>query len=681
MTAKQEEIINRFRHKIHELGYQVASEKEINHGLQLKLPDQSLFMVYTSGKVVFGGKNTPLREQLESWYQAQQLVTQEDFSPEALDNSGRSTRFIVATSKFDKIREVLASLPDEIIWREQDDTGYQIYRAEIRRGTDRAVATQYKTETLLIQGRASALFDEVCSLLDANLVQAKADRATRFLPSDHAKDALAEMNRPEAEQEAWDWLNIHIEQSMFDFLEKHDQDTLIAGAMLFQAAQALNLSMPDYSPLVMPFARAYEGFLIKLFIHIGWIETAIIQQDSSQIVVGSWLNDLAKHIVDTKRHGYIASDLKSGWEGTRHLMIHSDPTRQTKIQSQKEAEHEICGVLLRAIKRGYTNLVGDPIALKPRGTTKKQQPAPKVNTANPIQNQDTVTIKGVDEEILIQRLEADGYSIDYANNPNAPFKWRVMTADWNIFFAKEPPGTLTIRGQNRELFVQWYQGTEQEDKQKPKAYHPHIGADEAGKGDYFGPLVAAAVFVDSQAAVDLARWGVKDSKTMSDNRIQELAQKIRERCAYSLKPLMPADYNQEYAKEKNLNRLLADLHAQAIQELIQNTECYDVIIDQFAAEDVMIRALDSAKQNIQLIQRTQGESDIAVAAASIVARAEFIRAMEDFRERSDMEIPFGSSAPEVVAVGKEIYRRWGESGLQRIAKINFKTTKKITGGV
>lgn len=680
MTTKQEEIIAEFRQKIKELGYQIASEKEINYGLQIKLPDGSLFTVYTSGKVVFGGKGTPLQEQLKSWHQEQQLIAQSSALPETPDNSSRATRFIVAASKFDKIRQVLASLPDEIIWREQDDTGNQVYRAEIRRDADRVVATQYKTETLLVQGRASTLFDEICSLLDANLVQAKADRATRFLPSDHAKETLAEMNRPGAEQDAWDWLNTHVDQNTFDFLEKHDQDTLVAGAMLFQAAQALSLSMPDYSPLVMPFARAYEGFLIKLFTHIGWVDAAAIQQDSNQILVGSWLNDLPKHIVDTKRHRYIATKLQSAWEGTRHLMIHSDPTRQTKVSSQTEAEHEICGALLQAIKLGYTNFVGDPIALKPRGATKKQDPTKKTNTPKPQQNQDVVTINGVDEIVLIQRLEANGFSIDYAQNPNAPFKWRVMTADWNIFFAKEPPGSLTVRGPNRELFLEWYQETRKTDTHISKAYLPHIGADEAGKGDYFGPLVVAAVYVDGQTAVELAKWGVKDSKSMSDHRILELAQKVKEQCAHVIKPLMPAEYNQEYDKEKNLNRLLATLHAQAIIELVEDTKCYDVLVDQFAAEDVMVAALKQSQKTIQLVQRTQGESDIAVAAASILARAAFVNAMEDLSTRSGMEIPFGSSAPEVITVGKQIYQRWGEAGLRRIAKINFKTTKKITEG-
>jgi ribonuclease HIII len=680
MTPEQETILEQLHQQIQAKGYQVASETEINHGRQLKLPDRSIINIYKSGKVTFGGKSTPLRADLENWYRTQQVTILSNIPPGTPDNSSRATRYLVSTSKFDKIREVVASLPAEIIWRKQDDTGHQAYRADIQRDNDRVVVTQYKTETLLVQGRASKLFDEVCELLDAHLVQAKADRATRYLPAQQSQQALAEMSRPDAEQNAWNWLNNQIDKPIFDFLDKHDQDTLIAGSMLLQAAQSLHLAMPDYSPLVMPFARAYEGFLIKLFIHIGWVNATLIQKDSSQIVVGNWLNDLHKHIEDTKRHGHIASDLKTAWEGTRHLMIHSDPTRQTKIATQMEAENEICGVLLRAIKRGYDYFVQNPIGLKPKEDSRKRHSSSKSPEALKPQNQDVITIKGVHEQALIYRLQAEGHVIDYFNDPStSKFKWRLMTAKWMLFCPIDPGDTLIVRGNSREEFIQWYRSASDTEKIVAPEFQPYIGADEAGKGDYFGPLVVAAVYVDEATVVELRRWGVKDSKSMSDNRIKELAEKIETRCKYNLKVLMPPDYNHQYEQAKNLNRLLANLHAETIQELADRTGCTQVIIDQFAAEEVMEEALGAQAERIQLTQRPRGESDIAVAAASILARARFVEAIGEFRARSNLQIPLGASAPEIVSTGKTILSRWGEAGLRRIAKLNFRTTREIRG--
>jgi ribonuclease HIII len=105
----------------------------------------------------------------------------------------------------------------------------------------------------------------------------------------------------------------------------------------------------------------------------------------------------------------------------------------------------------------------------------------------------------------------------------------------------------------------------------------------------------------------------------------------------------------------------------------------DVLVDQFAPLQVMESALDVPASGIRLTQRSKAEDDIAVAAASILARAAFVEAIEDFRAKSGLIIPFGASAPEVISVAREIVRRWGEPGLARIAKVNFKTTHEVLG--
>lgn len=191
-------------------------------------------------------------------------------------------------------------------------------------------------------------------------------------------------------------------------------------------------------------------------------------------------------------------------------------------------------------------------------------------------------------------------------------------------------------------------------------------------------LVSAAVYLDEATALDLIRRGVKDSKSMSDNTIRNLALQIREVCPYhTVKLLMPPEYNQAYAQHQNLNTVLAELHATVIIDLAERAGCQTVLVDQFADPLVLQKAVGRLSKQIDLSQRTKGEEDIAVAAASILAREAFVAAIEDYRVKSELEIPLGSSAPEVVRVGKAIVRKWGEQGLARIAKMNFKTTRNI----
>jgi hypothetical protein len=213
-------------------------------------------------------------------------VPHEQDGSKAVDNLGRSTKYVVAPSKYDKLRGIIEQLPGQVLWHEVTAL-HEVYKADVRADGLRVTLTQFKTNTLLVQGRQSPLFDEVCSQLDAALVQAPAEHATRYLSDEQAAQLKPHMDRPEAEAEAWHWLEAELEgRDILDYLYEHDRNTLIAGAVLLQAAE--NLTMPDYSPLVMPFARAYEGFLIRLFISLGMIERGRLEADDiSAIKVGA----------------------------------------------------------------------------------------------------------------------------------------------------------------------------------------------------------------------------------------------------------------------------------------------------------------------------------------------------------------------------------------------------------
>jgi len=203
-----------------------------------------------------------------------------------------------------------------------------------------------------------------------------------------------------------------------------------------------------------------------------------------------------------------------------------------------------------------------------------------------------------------------------------------------------------------------------------------IGSDEAGKGDYFGPLVTAGVLVDSATAGLLQEYGVKDSKKLSDNSVKELAARIKETCPCAVVAIGPAKYNELYGKIGNLNRLLAWGHSRAIENILDKEECDYALADQFGDERFIINALMEKGKGIEVKQEIRAESDIGVAAASILARAEFVRRLAMLSRKYGMEFPKGAS-PAVIGAGRAFVRKYGENRLSEVAKIHFKTTKSV----
>ena len=205
-----------------------------------------------------------------------------------------------------------------------------------------------------------------------------------------------------------------------------------------------------------------------------------------------------------------------------------------------------------------------------------------------------------------------------------------------------------------------------------------IGIDESGKGDYFGPLVIAAVYVDETTQGELTLMNVRDSKKISDGRIFQLAPDIKTICPHSVIAIGPQKYNELYGKIRNLNRLLAWGHAKALETLLERVSCERAISDQFGDERLILRALQEKGRKIVLEQRTKAESDLAVAAASIVARAEFLHRLKRLSDEVGTTLPKGAS-PAVELAGKMVVKKHGEERLGMVAKLHFKTTKAVLG--
>jgi len=216
----------------------------------------------------------------------------------------------------------------------------------------------------------------------------------------------------------------------------------------------------------------------------------------------------------------------------------------------------------------------------------------------------------------------------------------------------------------------------------PEMYAPHFGIDESGKGDFFGPLVIAGAYVDEKLAEQLLELGVKDSKKISsDAKALELADKIKRVLSFRQEVLLigPKRYNELYLKFGNLNRLLAWGHAKVIELMHQRVpNCPRALSDQFAHPSLIQRELKTKKIEILLEQRTKAESDIAVAAASILARAGFLRKLGDLGTPYGLKLLKGCSS-QVVAQGKELFEKAGAEGLREVSKAHFKTFGELTG--
>ena len=205
---------------------------------------------------------------------------------------------------------------------------------------------------------------------------------------------------------------------------------------------------------------------------------------------------------------------------------------------------------------------------------------------------------------------------------------------------------------------------------------PIIGVDESGKGDFFGPLVIAGALLTEEQAGALVELGVRDSKTISDGKIVSLAAKIRAACVHDVVVILPEKYNQLYHKIRNLNKLLGWGHARVIENLLIRQPAEVAISDKFGADRFIIDNLQEEGRRIELVQMVRGEAHPAVAAASILARAEFLRRMESMSRDYSINFPRGASAM-VDEAGRALVKSKGTDILGQVAKLHFKNYSKI----
>ncbi len=298
-------------------------------------------------------------------------------------------------------------------------------------------------------------------------------------------------------------------------------------------------------------------------------------------------------------------------------------------------------------------------------------------------SQQTISLKLTQEEVdsLKYILEKKGWKEEGINNEYVALRMKNDNGSVCTLYTSMK---VVFQGSEdfEELIKLVKDRAEDSDERKvPVEVVPHIGVDEVGKGDYFGPLVVVACFVNNKFLQDTELLGIGDSKKISDHRIRDIYQEIKDYQYYYVSIVKPEEYNKQIEELKNVSILLAKQHSKVIEMGLKDlaekdVECKEVVIDQFSSKKSrVIDELGPLGKKVKFVQFHKGESDIAVACASVIARAIFLKELDRMKEEYYFTFPKGAS--NVIEAGREFVKKNGVEELGKVAKISFKTTKKI----
>jgi ribonuclease HIII len=301
------------------------------------------------------------------------------------------------------------------------------------------------------------------------------------------------------------------------------------------------------------------------------------------------------------------------------------------------------------------------------------------------------TCKLTDEQAATLKSCLEARNYQFREVPYARFAGEKEKT--NVVFYES--GKLVVQGKGTQEFIEFVLEPEVLKQAKlgyetvlnPDLLLPRIGVDESGKGDFFGPMCVAGVYVNEPVINAWKDAGVRDSKNISsDKRISDLAKLIRETpgCVTTVVPIGNEAYNRLYAKMRSVNAVLAWGHARVIENLMgqrhrMNPPPVRAISDQFAAsKSVIEKALMSMGRELELVQRHKAEEDVAVAAASILARDEFVKRLAALGKQFETEFPKGAGT-NVDAVAKDFVEKRGADELAKVAKMHFRTALRAQG--
>jgi len=648
---------------IHTRGWEILREREIANGYQVVITDGTNRVpinVFHTGTIQIQGKDSPLKEEVKHWKET--LI-----SPSKPRPQNRSATYSIFSEKKreDLWNNVISRIPGAI---PKEVTGLaETHRVEIRREGLRVTITQYRSGNLLVQGLDSALFEEICDILDAHLEQDFTQRAQRFIPEEPSWEQVLQDIEPSLENRAVPRLQtlFNNDPAVMEFLHEKDRKHLLAGAGILSLVEENNYKVPDYSPVVAGFAKAFEGFMIQLALHLGLTTQEKIKQGVDNIQIGTWIEKIKQKIPDRRRYGDVLTALDAAWQA-RNKAVHSDPFHPySVIETLQDALDEI-RALIRAMKRAFRVFINEGVGLVLNGDSEQSNPKPQVPSPSKF------TFRLPNRDALRLLLEQQGYEIVVRDEGDRNV-WEYINPDLKIIAPRSYPNTVVITGLKADEFVRQYE----------ESLTLIVGTDEVGKGDIFGPLVVVAVLLTPQQEKELRRLGVRDSKRMSNTQILNLAKRIRQYYPTAILELRPDEYNEVYKEHNNLNHLLAWAHAQVILRLCHQYSVHHVFVDRFGDASLLLKFLEEEGfdlSQLEIIQEHHAEAQsIAVASASIVARALFLEVMEDLSNIVGVPLQRGASDPKIKEQLVYLSRVMGVEGLRKVAKMHFGPVREVLG--
>ena len=287
-------------------------------------------------------------------------------------------------------------------------------------------------------------------------------------------------------------------------------------------------------------------------------------------------------------------------------------------------------------------------------------------------------------------------------------KKRPKTPDYAIFQADEADTVVTLYNSGKAVFqgvsadidanmwkemerhlnptkkVEMTNSNDKKKKEKiiekidPKIYYANtIGSDEVGTGDYFGPIVVTASYVEKENIPFLKELGVKDSKKLTDEKILEIVPKIIKKIPYECIILSNKEYNENYTSDMNMNKVKAILHNKVLNKLKEKYQADYIVVDQFAQPYVYYNYLKETNyvRNITFMTKAEDKC-LSVACASLISRYVFLKQFDKLGESIDTFLIKGAS-DKVDELGVKIVNKYGFDKLKEVAKLNFKNTEKI----
>ncbi len=205
-----------------------------------------------------------------------------------------------------------------------------------------------------------------------------------------------------------------------------------------------------------------------------------------------------------------------------------------------------------------------------------------------------------------------------------------------------------------------------------------VGSDEVGTGDYYGPIVVTASYVNKEDIPFLTELGVKDSKKLSDEQILRIVPKIIKKIPYKTIMLSNKEYNDNYGKNMNMNKIKAILHNKVLTEMVKNNNYEYIVVDQFESEKSYYNHLSEIPNPLKGITFVTKAEDkcLSVAVSSLISRYIFIKEIDKLGDKYDIFLPKGANY-YVEDVGIKLVNKYGEKVLHDVAKLNFSNTDRI----